>query len=62
MKKGKLLSAAIAAMLTIGGGSFIQAAESYTLDGIIVTGDKEYDRFGNVITEHLIIELGAMWM
>lgn len=59
MKKGKLLSAAIAAMLTIGGGSFIQAAESYTLDGIIVTGDKEYDRFGNVITEQSYYRTGG---
>lgn len=59
MKKGKLLSAAIVAMLTIGGGSFIQAAESYTLDGIIVTGDKEYDRFGNVITEQSYYRTGG---
>lgn len=59
MKKGKLLSAAIAAMLTIRGVSFIQAAESYTLDGIIVTGDKEYDRFGNVITEQSYYRTGG---
>ena len=42
-----------------GGVSFIQAAESYTLDGIIVTGDKEYDRFGNVITEQSYYRTGG---
>ena len=49
---------AAAVMLTISGGT-TQAASMYTLDGIEVDADRQYDKFGNVITEQSYYRTGG---
>lgn len=60
----KIYSAlATAAMLTISGGVTTWAANVYTLDGIEVDADRQadrqYDKFGNVITEQSYSRTGG---
>lgn len=56
----KIYSAlATAAMLTISGGVTTWAANVYTLDGIEVDANRQYDKFGNVITEQSYSRTGG---
>ena len=64
MKRKALLTLMAASMLTIGGGTLIDAAfdenlNMYTLDAVVVEADKTKNKFGDTITEQSYYRTGG---